>query len=332
MSFLVRYITADGRYKILNPATDSVDIAGVILGAGTNVVTMSGPNSLASVSGAIDAKIDSVSGASSLRDDAQDLLLQSVSGSLQALVLSVSGGSSIRDDAQDAALSVSAASLTALAMSVSGASSLRDDAQDAALMAVSGASSLRDDAQDAALASVSGASSLRDDQQDATTAAVSGSLQAQINAITSDFAKEEIFEFVDGQTVIGPLVTIAYDPSYSRRDIQVFRNGQKVQQSVSASEGDWEKYDGDKVRFHVPLAGEGKVVVRDERTGGGGGGVSGSTDLEQIVVNPQPSVNGAQSLGSTVRAWSAVYLRDTVTSDIYRVEMVSGALQAALVV
>lgn len=304
MSFLVRYLEADGKYKILNPATDSVDINGVILGYGTNVVTVSGTNGLGLVSGALDAKIDSVSGASSIRDDVQDALLTSVSGALNAKIDSVSGASSIRDDIQDALLASVSGTLNAKINSVSGASSIRDDAQDV------------------------------------VTQSVSTNLQGQINAITSDRAKEERFSVSAGQTVVGPLTTIAFDPSYSIRDLQAYYNGQKVFQSINGSlsgdvsaSGDWEKFGLDSIRFLYPLQ-EGTVVVRDERTGGGavsGGG--GSTDLENITVNPAPDSNGARTLGVPLKGWDVVFLRDTVVNtNVYRVEIVSGVLQATLVV
>lgn len=304
MSFLVRYLEASGKYKILNPTSDSVDINGVILGYGTNVVTVSGTNGLGLVSGALDAKINSVSGASSIRDDLQDALLTSVSGTLNAQILSVSGASSIRDDLQDALLS-----------SVSGT-------------------------LNAKINSVSGASSIRDDSQDAVTQSVSTNLQGQINAITSDRAKEERFSVSAGQTVVGPLTQIVFDPSYTTRDLQAFYNGQKVYQSINGSllgdvsaSGDWEKFGADSIRFLYPLQ-EGTVVVRDERTGGGAvsGGGGSSTDLENITVNPAPDSNGGHSLGTNLRAWSGMFLRDTaLPTNVYRVEIVSGALQATLV-
>lgn len=301
--YLVKYISEQGRYEILKP-TESVTHNGVVFGLGTNIVTTSGPNSLADtltgVSGAVSVRVDqltalamSVSGASSLRDDAQDLLLQSVSGTLKARVDSVSGASSLRDDAQDLLL-----------QSVSGALKARVD-------------------------SVSGASSLRDDAQDSATAAVSGNLQGQINAIVADFAREERFEATAGQSLF-TLSTIAFDPSPTRRDLQVFKNGVRVYQSLNGtvsgtvSGGDWEKVGTTQVRFLRAggLEDGDRVVVRDERTGGG-------NDVQHLTVDIAPSVAGGQFVGLPTRPFAGVYVADGVSAGVvWRIGVSGGSLYA----
>lgn len=254
--YLVKYIDENGKaiQKIVDEANDifgffKIRIGGVLYDSA----------SLGTVSGlsALEAEIDSVSGASSLRDDAQDVLLQSVSGNLSSRIDSVSGASSLRDDIQDLLLQSVSGTLQSLIFSVSGASSLRDDTQDLLLQsvsgvlftrinAVSGASSLRDDAQDLLLQSVSGvlftrinsvsgASSLRDDAQDlllqsvsasivSMIGAVSGVLQTQIDTINNTYPIEEYYECLSAGHRLYSVSGFSFDSSNSRRDIQVFRN------------------------------------------------------------------------------------------------------------
>lgn len=169
----------------------------------------------------------------------------------------------------------------------------------------------------------------------AALVSVSGTLQSEIDAITSDFAKEERFEAVSGQTLF-TLSSIIFDATPSRRDIVVYKNGVRAFMSTSGlvsgvtTGGDWQKVGTTQVQFLYGLRDGDRVIVRDERTGGGGGG-GGSTDLENIDVNPQPDTNGARSLGIVTKAWKNVFLKDTVTSQVYRVEVISGVLQATLV-
>jgi len=289
--YLLKYITDQGRYEILKPG-ESVTVGGVVIGDGTDIVTVSGVNSLAVV-------IAEVSGAVSLEDDA-----------LRTLIETVSGAGSARDDAQDATIAA-----------VSGASSLRDDAQDLTLQSVSGSLLARID-------SVSGASSLRDDAQDAVTQGVSGNLQSQINAITADRAKEERFEAVSGQQIF-TLSTIQFDPDGAVRDAQVFKNGVKMFQSINGSisgavsGGDFIKTET-QVQFLYPLKDGDRVIVRDERTGGGGG----SLDLENISVDIAPDSIGSRSVGKAIRPFSSVYLWDYVCGVSWRLEIVSGVIQA----
>jgi len=93
------------RQTIVDESVDVLGLRSIRLGGivfdETNIVTVSGTNSLESVSGDLTDLILSVSGASSLRNDSQDLDLISVSGDLTDLILSVSGASSLRDDSQD---------------------------------------------------------------------------------------------------------------------------------------------------------------------------------------------------------------------------------------
>lgn len=169
--------------------------------------------------------------------------------------------------------------------------------------------------------SVSGSSDDRDDL-----------LQDQIDAIVNDQPKEQTF-VVSGpsQRVFGP-TTFAFNPSNAIPDIKVYRNGIKMEPSPTgvSSVGDFHKVDGNTIEFHYDVMQPSKVTIRDERTGGGGGG-GGGVDLESITVDPKPATNGGFSLGSETAAWDAVYLKDSSDNTVYRLEVVSGFLQAASV-
>ena len=180
--------------------------------------------------------------------------------------------------------------------------------------------------------SVSGASSIRDDLQDGVVRSVSGNIQNQINAITSDHAREERFEAVSGQTLF-TLSTIVFDPSASIRGIVVYKNVGRVFMSStgSLSDGDYVKVGTNQINWLYPLQDGDRVVVREERTGGGGGG-GGATDLENIIVDPSPDSNGGHALGTSSRSWSGVYLKDTMTSNVWLLQVVSGSFQTTQVV
>lgn len=186
---------------------------------------------------------------------------------------------------------------------------------------------------DAKIDSVSGASSIRDDEQDARLISVSGTLQAELNSIFNDQAKEssEVINSVSGQRLF-TAVGFTFNSSNSIYDIKVYRNGFKMRQDpAGVSSFDYHKISDSQVLFHYDVADGSTVTIRDERTGGGGGGGGGSTDLENIFVNPKPDTNGARTLGDGTKAWAACYLYDSVSGGTYRLEVVGGVLQATLV-
>lgn len=177
---------------------------------------------------------------------------------------------------------------------------------------------------------VSGGSSVRDDLQDARMQSVSGSLQSQINAIVNDRAKEETTTVAGLTQRIFTVSTFSFDPSNSIPDIQVDKNGLKMHISPTgvSSVADYHKTDAQTIVFHYDIPQGSKVTIRDERTGGGGGGGGGGTDLDNIITNPAPMVNGGQSLGTNSKAWSGVVLHDAVLGGNWMLEVVSGVLQA----
>jgi hypothetical protein len=67
-------------------------------------------------------------------------------------------------------------------------------------------------------------------------------------------------------------------------------------------------------------------VVKIDSTGGGPGG-----DLQNISVDPTPDTDANHSLGTSVKRWKDLFLRDKTTGDTYRLEVDNGVLQAVLV-
>lgn len=179
---------------------------------------------------------------------------------------------------------------------------------------------------------VSGGSSIRDDLQDARMQSVSGGLQSQINAIVNDRAKEETTTVAGLTQRIFTVSTFSFDPSNSIPDIQVDKNGLKMHISPTgvSSVADYHKTDAQTIVFHYDIPQGSRVTIRDERTGGGGGG-GGGTDLDNIITNPAPMVNGSQSLGINGQAWNSLFLYDSVSGGTWQLQVVGGVLQAVSV-
>jgi hypothetical protein len=158
-------------------------------------------------------------------------------------------------------------------------------------------------------------------------------LQAQIDAINADTPREERFFVSGGQTIID-VNDFTFDPSSTVKDIKAYRNGnfKKLSQTGlitgEKTGGDYVKISNSRIKWLYPLNEGDMIVVRDERTGGG---VSGSTDLENITVNTRPLISGAVTLGDMNRGWGALFLKDTTNDDIYEVQVSAGVLQAILV-
>ena len=276
--YLIKYLTASGRYTNHDPSNDVFEFKGVkingVLFDDTNIVTVSGVNSMTAAIAAAEAD------------------LNASIATLSAEVTAVSGASSARDDSQDATI---AANYTTLNNKID---------------------------------AVSGASSARDDSQDATIASNYSTLQGEITSILADRAKEERFEAVSGQTTF-TLSTIVFDPSTSVHDIEVFKNGLKMFQSetgslAGVSGGDFVKVGTNQVQFLYGLKDGDRVIVRDERTGGG-------VDLTDVTTDILPDASGVRNLGSATKAWEALYLKDAATAAIWELQVVSGTIQVTQV-
>lgn len=152
-------------------------------------------------------------------------------------------------------------------------------------------------------------------------------LDAALNVIQSNLPQEENFSVASGGQSVFTTTGIEFALSNAIPDIQVYVNGQK---QIQAQDGnlataDFIKNTDQEIEFSYTVPEGSVVTIRQERTGGGGGtGVA--TDLENIVVSPAPFVNGGQNLGQLSKAWGGLYLKDTNSAQVYKIEMVSGVL------
>lgn len=154
---------------------------------------------------------------------------------------------------------------------------------------------------------------------------VSGVLQSQIDAITSDNAWEysEVVSSVGGQTIFD-VSPKTFNSSNAVHDLQVFRNAGKLYQGV-----DFTKLDDHRIQTTLTIPQYTRITIRDERTGGTGGG-GASVDLTMIDVNIQPDTDGGRSLGG-VKAWYDVVLKDHVSGSHYSLSVSGGILICDLV-
>jgi hypothetical protein len=152
-------------------------------------------------------------------------------------------------------------------------------------------------------------------------------LDAALAAIQNNTAKEENFTVGAGGQTIFNTTNIQFAVSNTIPDIQVYVNGQKQIQAQDGNpaNGDFVKNTNQQIQFSYTVPENAIVTIRQERTGGGGGG-GGGVDLTNIVVNMSPSVNGGQSVGTVAKGFSALYLKDTMSAQVYRLDMVSGVL------
>ena len=157
-------------------------------------------------------------------------------------------------------------------------------------------------------------------------------MDAAFAAFASDEAKE------DWQTVVGvpqlqfntTNVTMIFDNT--KLDVQVYINGVRMRQATdgTAATGEFKKNSATQIEFFQAIPVNARVCIRDERSGSaisGGGGV----DLTNITVDPQPFTNGSQAIGTVTKAWEAIYLKDTLSSQVYRLEVTGGVFQIVAV-
>ena len=152
-----------------------------------------------------------------------------------------------------------------------------------------------------------------------------------IGAILNDNAREEYFPVGAGGETNFVASVLTWSTSHSIPDIQVFVNGVKMKQSPDglAANGDFIKVDDNEIEFSYLIPEGALVTIRDERTGGGGGG--GGPDLNNITTNPAPVSNGAHSVGTVTKGWSGLYLKDTASAQVYRLDITAGVLNITAV-
>ncbi len=158
-------------------------------------------------------------------------------------------------------------------------------------------------------------------------------LDQAMAAFASDEAKEQVFTVTDPSQTIFTLTSFTINPLNTKVDVQVTVNGVKVHQAQdgTSATGLWKKNSDTEIEFFIPIPQNAVVVVRDERSGASAGGSGSGVDLNNITTPPKPNTNGAYALGSDIKAWSSLYLKDQNSSQIYKLEVVDGVFQISAV-
>jgi len=118
------------------------------------------------------------------------------------------------------------------------------------------------------------------------------------------------------------------DPDNTVIDCEYYRDGKWLVQSLLGTfvDGTVRKNSSSQVELSTPLlTGQELVVVRRVPVGSGSGGGGSPTDLENIPVDL--GFMTPHSVGTITKPASALYLKDTVTYDIWQLTVTSGNLQ-----
>lgn len=157
-------------------------------------------------------------------------------------------------------------------------------------------------------------------------------LDAAFTVFASDEAKEDWIEVVGVPQTIFNTSNVTMIDDNTKLDIQVYINGVRMKQATdgTSASGEFRKNSTSQIEFFNAVAVNARVCIRDERSGSaitGGAGV----DLTNIVVDPQPLNNGSQDLGTDIKAWGALFLKDQANAQIYKLEVVNGVFQVTAV-
>lgn len=149
-------------------------------------------------------------------------------------------------------------------------------------------------------------------------------LQSNLAAILANNPEEETFTVgVGGQSVFN-LTAFAVDADNTKRDVEAYVDGRRILLDTTGglTKG-FRKNSTTQVETAETIP-EGKEVTFYKQ---GTSATGVDSDLTAITVSPRPSVDAALPLGTQANTWSGVYLKDTVTAQKYRLEIVSGGLQ-----
>lgn len=154
-----------------------------------------------------------------------------------------------------------------------------------------------------------------------------GTLQGDLATIE---ANNPAFETLvsTGQTVF-TATTLTWDALNTVLDIEVFINGRKYDVDGTGVKN-WKKTSTTAILFADSVPADAEVTIWKQGTAvivSGGGGAN----LDAIVTDPKPAVNGAVGLGTVTKAWKSLFIKDKVTAQVYELEIVSGVLQATAV-
>lgn len=157
------------------------------------------------------------------------------------------------------------------------------------------------------------------------------SLDAAVGLFGTQVAQEEDFLVGSGGQAV--FTTTAMDDFSANNiylDITVYVNGRKMTQDTSGGLGkDFRKTAVDTIEFADTIPEFAVVTIRNERTGAPP--IGGGVDLTNITVDPQPITNASNSLGTSTKAWKSVFVKDTLSAQVYELKVVGGVLQAVLV-
>lgn len=156
------------------------------------------------------------------------------------------------------------------------------------------------------------------------------SLQSSLTSIQNNKPKEETQTAGAGGQSVFTLASLSVDPDNTIYDIEAYIDGRRMllDPAGGLTKG-FRKNTATEIEFSETVPEGAEVTFWKQGTSSGGGG--GSTDLESIAVNPKPTVNGGNSLGDGVHAWSGVFLKDKNTADVWQLEVIDGVFQATLV-
>lgn len=157
-------------------------------------------------------------------------------------------------------------------------------------------------------------------------------LQSDVAAIAGNNPKQGRLVVTGGPITTVDLSTFAspftVDAAHTVLDVELWVNGARwVQCTVGDfSTGGFRKNSTSILETSVPIPDNAEVIVWKQGTSSGGGG--GGSDLTAITTDPRPSVSAGQALGTLAKPWSGLYVKDTVTAQVYLIQVVNGSFEA----
>lgn len=155
-------------------------------------------------------------------------------------------------------------------------------------------------------------------------------LQADLATIESNNPDEENFVAIAAQ-VLFTLTEFAVDADNSVRDAELFIDGRRQLQAIDgvfSATKTWRKNSTTEIEV-AAAPGAGKVVTVYKQ--GTAVVVGGGSDLANITIDPRPSVNGGNSLGTDTKAWASLKVKDKASAQVWEIEVNNGVLQAVTV-
>lgn len=156
-------------------------------------------------------------------------------------------------------------------------------------------------------------------------------IDAALAAFSLVVPQEEDFVVpAGGQSVFTATVMEDWSPLNTVFDIVVYINGIKQRQDTNGAQVlAYRKVDEKTIETSEVLREYDVVSIRKERTGAPP--IGGGTDLTNIAVDMQPIANGSNSVGSVSKAFKSVFLKDSLSAQVYELKIIGGVLQAVAV-